>query len=210
VTTSTPAPPPRKPIALFALHAAVLALLIGFWPTPRALYPEFVRAHAGAVLSLGREGSVSLRANADLEDGADTVMEELSAGARAPRWRAELSTLSLGWWPFAVLAALLLATPMAARRRAIALAAAFLWVEAYVLLRLLAGAGYADYEASAGAAGKLLGPMHAALRTATSVLEANGVLVAVVLLGWVVLARPADAFDTSSLRRLLPRSPRRA
>ena len=134
-------------------------------------------------------------------------MEASDAGKPTPRWRAELSLLRLGWWPSAVLAALLLATPMSARRRALALLAGFVWIELYVLLRLFAEVGYADYEAVAGPDGALVGPVHALLRSSAEVLEANVVLVAVVLLGWVLLARPARGLDTHSLRRILPARP---
>jgi hypothetical protein len=209
VATTDPPRPPRKPVALFALHAGLLALLIGWWPTPRALYPMFVQAHAGAVLGAGREDVVVLRANPSSKEGDDTLMEEFAPGASVPRWQAQLSTLNLGWWPFAVLAALLLATPMPGRRRALALLGGFAWVEAYLLLRLAAEVAYANFEASAGPGGESSGAMHSLLRTSVSVLEANAVLFAMVLLAYVVLARPVAALDTSALRRMLP-APRRA
>jgi hypothetical protein len=59
-----------------------------------------------------------------------------------------------------------------------------------VLLRLFAEVGYPDYEAlRPGAESVERRPR--ALRTGAEVLESNAVLVAVVLLAWVVLARPA-------------------
>ena len=39
-------PIPPKPVLLFAIHALVLALLIGYWPSPRAVYPGLFRAQA--------------------------------------------------------------------------------------------------------------------------------------------------------------------
>jgi hypothetical protein len=197
-----------KPVAVFAAQALVLALLLGWWPTPRELYPPLMRAQAAPLLDAGVAGALTLRPSDPKEEGVDTLMEATDAGARTPRWRAELSLLSLGWWPFAVLAALLLATPMRAGRRAGALALGFLWVEAYVLFRLYAEAAFADYEAKMGPGGALAGPLHALLRSGAEILEANVVLVAVVLLAWVVLARPARVLDASALRRAVPARPR--
>ena len=193
-----------KPVAIFAAQALALALLLGWWPTPRELYPPLVRAQAAPLLDAGIDGALSLRPSDPKEEGVDTLMEATDAGARTPRWRAELSLLSLGWWPFAVLAALMLATPMRAGRRAAGLALGFLWIEAYVVFRLYAEAAFADYEAKMGPGGALAGPLHALLRSGAEILEANVVLVAVVLIAWVALARPARVLDASALRRAVP------
>lgn len=201
--TSTAGPPRPKSVALFAVQAFLLALLLGWWPTPRAIYPALLRAQAEPVLAAGTGDALTLRASDATLEGVDTVMEARDAGRGEPRWRAELSLIRLGWWPAAVLAALILATPMRARRRAFALAAGFLWISAYVLLRLFAGAAYADYEALRPGA-ESVGAMHALLRSSAEILEANVVLVAVVLIAWVVLARPGRSLDARSLRRLLP------
>ena len=197
-----------KPVAVFAAQALVLALLLGWWPTPRELYPPLLRAQAAPLLDAGIAGALTLRPSDPKEEGVDTLMEATDAGARTPRWRAELSLVSLGWWPLAVLTALMLATPMRAGRRALALALGFVWVEAYVLFRLYAEAAFADYEVKMGPGGALAGPLHALLRSGAEILEANVVLVAVVLLAWVVLARPARVLDASALRRAVPVRPR--
>ena len=201
--TSTAGPQRPKPVALFAVQAFLLALLLGWWPTPRALYPALARAQAEPVLAAGTGDALTLRPSDPTLEGVDTVMEAREAGRGEPRWRAELSLLRLGWWPTAVLAALILATPMSARRRALAVLAGFLWLHAYVLLRLFAGAAYADYEALRPGA-ESVRPVHALLRSGAEIVEANVVLVAVVLLAWVVLARPGRTLDARSLRRLLP------
>ncbi|HEX5065855.1 MAG TPA: hypothetical protein VFY49_07060 [Myxococcota bacterium] len=201
--TSTAGPPQPKTIALFAVQAFLLALLIGWWPTPRALYPPLLRAQAEPLLAAATHDSLTLRPAEPTLEGADTVMEAREAGLPKPRWRAELSFLRLGWWPTAVLAALVLATPMSGRRRALALLAGVLWINAYVLMRLFAEVAYADYEALRPGA-ESVGVAHALLRSGAEILEANVVLVAVVLLAWVALARPAQGLDTRSLRRLLP------
>jgi hypothetical protein len=195
-----------KPLALFALQALLLSLLIGFWPTPRALYPPLLRAQVGPLLG-GGDGAVSLRASEGAREGIDTQMLALRPGDPTPRWMAEFSLLHMGWWPTAVLTALMLATPMSARRRAIALLACWVWIALYVWLRLEAEIAYAGYELLTGPGKPTAGVLHAMLRAGDEVLEANGVLIAVVLLAWVVLARPGRAFDASSLRRML--SPRR-
>jgi hypothetical protein len=198
VTSTTAEPPRLKPVALFALQAFLLALLIGWWPTPRALYPPLLRAQAEPLLEAGAGGALTVLPSDAALEGSDTVME-----SRNPRWRADFSLLRLGWWPTAVLVALVLATPMPGRRRALALLGGFLWIEAYVLVRLFAQAEYATYEALRPGA-ESVGAVHALLRSGSEILEANAVLVAVVLLAWVVLARPARGLDTRSLRRLLP------
>jgi hypothetical protein len=181
------------------VQALLLALLIGWWPTPRALYPPALRAQAGPLL--GAVG-VTLRPGAGAE-GDDTVMERAWVGGRAGGWEAQLSLMNLGWYPTAALVALVLATPMSARRRALALGAGVLWIELYVVLRLFAGVLYADYEARVGPGTPLSGALHLLLRSSAAVLEANVVLVAVVLLAWVVLAKPGAGLDTRPLRRLL-------
>jgi len=205
---STPSRPAPKPIAVFAVQALLLSLLIGWWPTPRAWYPALVRAHAAPLIDAMSSQQVALRASAGEPDDVDTRMEGFLPGDPRPRWRAEFSTLHLGWWPSAVLLALVLATPMTTRRRLLALGAALLWVEVYLLLRLGAGAAYAGYEARYGPGEAITGPLHALLRTAAEVLEANGVLIAMVLLGFVVIARPAGAIDARSIRRLMPQRSR--
>jgi hypothetical protein len=204
VSDRTPDTPRPKPIALFAAQALVMALLLGWWPTPRELVPPLMRAQAAPLLDAGIAGALTLRPSDAKEEGVDTLMEATDEGARTPRWRAELSLVRLGWWPFAVLTALVLATPMRPGRRAFALAAGFLWIEVYVLLRLYSEAGFADYEAKMGPGGVLAGPLHAVLRSGAEILEANVVLVAVVLIAWAVLARPAGALDASALRRAVP------
>jgi hypothetical protein len=201
--TSTPEPLQPKTIALFAVQAFLLALLIGWWPTPRALYPPLLRAQAEPLLAAATRDALTLGPSDPTLEGVDTAMEAREAGRREPRWRAELSLLRLGWWPTAVLAALVLATPMSGRRRALALLAGFLWIDGYVLMRLFAEVAYADYEALRPGA-ESVGIVHALLRSGAEILEANVVLVAVVLLAWVVLARPARGLDARSLRRLLP------
>lgn len=185
----------------------MLALLIGWWPTPRALYPPLVRAQAEPLLAASTQDALSLVASDPEAKGVDTVMKARAVERGDARWRAELSLLRLGWWPTAVLFALILATPMSGRRRAFALLAGFLWIEGYVLLRLFAEVGYAEYEAVRPGA-EAVGAAHALLRSGAEILEANAVLVAVVLLAWVVLARPARSLDTRSLGRLLPAPPR--
>jgi hypothetical protein len=194
--------PRSKPLALFAVQALLLSLLIGWWPTPRALYPPLLRAQTGALLGSRGDGAIELRASDG--DGVDTQMLELRPGDPTPRWRAEFSLLRLGWWPTAVLTALVLATPMTGRRRALALLAGFLWIELYVWMRLYASIVYADFEVVAGPGKPAISLLHTFLRGSDEVLEANGVLIAVVLIGWVLVARPGSAFDAGSLRRLLP------
>ena len=133
--TSNPSEIQAKPVALFAVHALALALLLGFWPTPRVLYLPFVYAQAHVIY--GGEAGVALRpAPPDRYDARDTVMEGLDRDGNEPRWRARFDLLNMGYWPSAALLALLLATPMRARRRLLGVAAGLLWIDALALGRI--------------------------------------------------------------------------
>ena len=44
MTSSNDNARPRKSLLLFATHGLLLALLLGYWPTLREVYPEFFRS----------------------------------------------------------------------------------------------------------------------------------------------------------------------
>jgi len=203
VSSSSPHPIPRKPVALFAAHALLLALLIGFWPSARAVYPVLFRAQAEALFGGGDPPAIALRAAVGerLEE-KDTFVEAFDPTGGEPRWRLAISALRLGYWPQAVLAALLLATPMSARRRAFALGIGLVWLDAFALGRLGLEIQRSWIEPARGvlehASGALL-----AYRTASEVLNSNIVVIAAVFLGWAAVARPRRALAMGSLARLL-------
>lgn len=203
MSRSNPLPSPRKPVALFAAHALVLALLIGYWPSARAVYPALFRAQAGALFGRGDPPDVRLRpaSGAGLEE-KDTFVEALDPGGGEPRWRLAISTLRLGYWPQAVLLALLLATPMPAPRRAIAIGLGLLWLDAFALGRLGLDIERAFAELVERETDDVTDALQA-LRAASKVLNSNIVVIAAVLLGWAGLARPRRALALGSLARLL-------
>ena len=157
--TSTSSPAPSKSLPLFAVHALVVALLLGYWPSARDLYPDLFRAGVGAVFASGEAPSLAVRpGRLRGDDVTDTFVERLGAPEAEPRWRINLSSIRMGYWPSAVLAALLFATPMPGRRRAWALLVGFVWIGAYALGRLWLEVLRADAELAGGgvAAGRLL------------------------------------------------------
>lgn len=206
---SSPAPGaiPPKPVLLFAAHALVLALLIGNWPSPRALYPPAFRAQAQLLLGRGDPPALQLRAATGSALGEkDTFVEAVGGERGEPLWRLSISALRLGYWPSAVLLALLLATPLSPRRRLLAVGLGLLWIDAFALGRLGLEALRAFAELEAGLAPGSSAPATGSLllyRTASEVLNSNIVVIAAVLLGWAVVSRPRTRLDTRALVRLL-------
>lgn len=202
MTSSAPEIAP-KPVALFVLHALVLTLLLGYWPTPRELYPALLHAQANAFY--GDRAGVRLRpAPLERYELRDTVMEGLEPGSDAPRWRARFDTLGMGYWPSVTLLALLLATPLSTRRRLLGCAAGLLWIDAFALGRIGIEILRASAEVASGtptasaAAGEVL-----LLRTTSEVLNSNIVTIAVVLLAWVGAAAPRRSLALGGIARLL-------
>lgn len=202
--TSTASSSPPKPVLLFAAHALVLALLIGFWPSVRDAYPELFRAGAAALLAHGDPPEVMVRPGA-LRSGAatDTFVEGIEPGAEKPSWRLSFSTIRMGYWPSAVLLALLLATPMPARRRAFSALAGLAWIGAYAGVRLWLDVVRAQAELAGGGAKATAEGSVLYLRTASQVLGSNIFEIAVILLAWVVLANPQRVLRLGGLARLL-------
>jgi hypothetical protein len=205
--TSSRAEIPPKPVALFALHALALALLLGWWPTPRALYPELLYAQGNAIFA----GARLRAAPPERYETRDSLMEGFAPDSGELRWRVRFDAINVGYWPSAVLLALLLATPLPARRRSLGVVGGLLWIDALALGRLAVEVLHATAEVesgapgAAGAAGTLL-----LLRTSSEVLNSNIVTIAAVLLGWVAVASPRRTLELGGLERLLGLSRRRA
>jgi hypothetical protein len=205
VTSSRPEIAPQ-PILLFAAHALVLALLLGYWPTPREFFPQLFRAQANALY--GGDGTVALRAvSPGSGDAGRTVMESFEAGGRERRWAAHLDAVRLGYWPAAVLLALFFATPLTASRRGIGCVLGFLWIQAFALGRLGVEILRAEAEVQSGAAGAPasadIGGQLLFLRTSSEVLNSNIVTIAAVLLAWVTIAVPSRSLVLGGLARVL-------
>lgn len=202
--TSTARSSPPKPVLLFAAHALVLALLIGFWPSLRDVYPPLFRAGAAALLARGDPPDVRVRAGTPRgREVTDTFVEGVPPDAEKPSWRLSFSTIRMGYWPSAVLVALLLATPMEARRRALSVLAGVAWIGAYAGVRLSLDVVRAQAELAGGGAEATAEGSILYLRTASQVLGSNIFEIAVVLLAWVVLANPQRVLRLGGLARLL-------
>ncbi len=200
---STPSQIPPKPVLLFATHALVLALLIGFWPSARAVYPEIFRAQARAVFGAGEPPALTLRkATGPALGEKDTFVEAFDVETEEPAWRLSISAVRLEYWPSAVLVAMLLATPMGARRRLLAVGLGVAWLHVFALGRLGLEILRAFAELQQGSAAEASGPL-LAYRTVSVVLNSNIVVIAAVFLGWVAVASPRRRLDTRALTRLL-------
>jgi hypothetical protein len=206
--TSSRSEIPPKPVALFALHALVLALLLGWWPTPRALYPGWLHAQGNALF--GSQGVVLRPAPPERYEARDSLMEGFDPDAQDPRWRVRFDAIDIGYWPSAVLLALLLATPLSARRRLLGVIAGLVWIDALALGRLAVEVLHATAEVESGApgAGRAEG-MLLLLRTSSEVLNSNIVTIAALLLAWVAVASPRQALELGGLQRLLGLTGRR-
>ncbi len=196
-------PIPPKPVLLFASHALVLALLIGFWPSPRAVYPGLFRAQARAVFGAGEPPALTLRkATGASLDEKDTFVEAFDGEAAEPSWRLSISAVRLGYWPSAVLVAMLLATPMRARRRLLAIGLGVAWLHVFAFGRLELEILRAFAELAQGSTAEATGSLPA-YRAVSEVMNSNIVVISAVFLGWVAVASPRRALEMSSLTRLL-------
>ena len=185
-------PPPPKPAAAFAVHALLVALLIGLWPAPRDAYPALFHAHANALFAA--LGAPELR---------------LEAGTQEPEWRAWFGVVRIGYWPSVALVALLLATPLRPARRALAVLAGLALVDAWTLGRIGVVIGYAGYELAHGPGGPAQGVLHLLLRAGSESLTATIPSAAFVLVCWTLLAQPQQTLDLRAVRAWLARPLRR-
>lgn len=199
---------PPKPLHWFVAHSLALTLLLGFWPTPRAAYPALFHAHANALLARLEAPRVRLEAPAP-ESGmrTDTVMIG-PARAGAPTWHSYFSVGRIGYWPSAMLVAMLLATPLAPLRRALALAIGLALLDLFTLARIGVEIAYASYELAHGPGAPAHGPWHLLLRVGSESLTATIPSVAFVLVCWVITASPWRSIDLSAARALIGDRPR--
>jgi hypothetical protein len=191
-------------IPLFAAQALALALLIGYWPSPKWHYPKFLHAHAAPILSWATGHPIGLRAPEPGGPGdVDTVMKGYAHGSIWPLWTSRFSVTRVGYWPSAVLAALILATPLAPLRRGAALLGGLLLLDLVTLGRIGIEIAYAYYEVGHGPGQALQGVAHVLLRVGSESLTASIPSAAAVLLIWVFVANPRRALDVASARALL-------
>jgi len=189
-----------KPVLRFAATAAVVfALLMAPWPGLRAGYAACFRTAGEISFSFfWRGGDVRFEPYEEPGREADTrVRVDEDAG---PAWYTLVDSRGAGYLPLAVFLALLAATPIGRRRKALALVGGGLLVHGYVTLllwiNLLEGLTRHAAGCPAGAhAAWLQGPTWGhALETAIVLfrLEPTVFLAAPVLAWLVVCVRPDD------------------
>ena len=192
---------PPKPLIWFAVHAMALALLLGAWSAPRAAYPAWVHAHANALLAPLDAPHVRLAAaGSGALAGTDTAMRGSAHAGEKVEWESTFSVVRIGYWPSVALVALLLATPLPALRRALAVAVGLVLVDLFTLARIAVEIGYASYEVAVGPGGPARGLAHLLLRVGSESLTATIPSAAFVLVCWVLLARPRRTIDLSAVR----------
>ncbi|MGH7338229.1 MAG: hypothetical protein ACREI7_11650, partial [Myxococcota bacterium] len=189
---SVTAQPRPKPVLWFAAHAIALSLLIGLWPTPRAAYPALFHVQANALFEHLESPDVRLGPGT-LADTA-MVVAAPRAGPTAA-WESSFSVVRIGYWPTAVLLAMLLATPLSPKRRALAAVFGLVLVDVFALARIGVEVAYLLQ----------LSPPHAVthdrvpllLGVGSESLTATIPSAAFVLVCWVALARPWRTIDLS-------------
>jgi hypothetical protein len=204
-TESTRVPP--KPILTFAFHAIVLTVLIGNWPTPRAVFPELFHAQTNAVLEL-LGSDVRLRApDPGSQIETDTLMERIPGPGPEPLWTSWFDVARIGYWPLAGFLALLFATPLPAARRALSALIGVALLDALALGRIGVEIAYANYEVAHGPGGAAHGALHVLLRAGSESLTATIPGAAGVFAIWVAVGSPWRTLDLSAARALLGMSP---
>ena len=193
-----------KPVHWFVAHAIALALLIGFWPTPRAAYPALFRAHANALFGSLAAPRVRLEPGT-LTDTA-LVVAAPRAGAEAA-WESSFSVDRIGYWPSAMLLAMLLATPLAPLRRALAAAIGLALVDLFALARIGIEIAFL-YHRPPEPAPSAHGAVAVLLGVGSESLTATIPSAAFVLVCWVVLASPWRTIDLSAARAWIGGRPR--
>jgi hypothetical protein len=197
----------RKPVHIFLLHAAFLLAFFAVLPGTRDIYPRvFHYVGNGLMDSMGRGLSVRFEWSDPVlrADAPDTRMIGRQAGRLEFRWKARYSSYRRGFWPSAVFAALVLATPMSRRRLAVALPLGLLLFNAFFVLQV-AGLAWVMFGATeAAAADSWLGSPRVMSLAREMFNSPIGNFAAVFLL-WAWLARPARGIDLESLNALLQR-----
>jgi hypothetical protein len=178
----------------FAAHSIALTLLIGFWPTPRAAYPALFHAQANVLF-----GSLEApRVRFGPGERTDTAMTVSRRAGDADELESSFGIGRIGYWPSAMLLAMLLATPLPPLRRAAAAAIGLALVDLFTIARIGVEIAHLNYllghETAHGATPVLL-------RIGSESLTATIPSAAFVLVCWVVLASPRRTIDLSAARR---------
>lgn len=200
---SSPAP---KPLVVFVAHALLLGALIGFWPTPRQAWTPLFHTRANLVFDAVDAGR--LRMAPPPERPPDTRLTRLHGGR--PLWHSQFDVDRIGWWPAAALLALLLATPMTALHRALAIVAGLALLDLFLFGRIAVEVAYLDLEIARGPGRPAAGLWHLLLRSGSASLTATIPSVAAVFVCWVALAQPRGRIALGRRSPNAPSSPEAA
>ena len=198
-----------KSIQLFLLQAAILLLVIGHLPRSASIYPRIIHAEANWLFgSFGSERSIAFAwvEPASTTDGSDTRMRGMVRGEQTRRWQAVYSIRRRGYWPSAALVAMVLATPMSYRRRALALPGAVVLLNFFLMAQLSA------FGLCAFGASEPLAPdpdWFRALSITTRFFNSPVPSYALVFVLWTLLVRPSTGIDGRRFVECLTRRPDR-
>jgi hypothetical protein len=197
----------RKPIPTFLLHVAFLVTLISFIPGTREVTARAVHSVGNVMLgSLSDGRSVHFESpDAKSRRGrADTSMLGRTKGKLKYDWRVTFSSYRRLFWPFATLAALMLATPMPRRRLAWALPVPAVVLFGFFMLELAAFATVVN-----GAKQPVVIGESSAWRDLLPLVEAmfNSPITnySLIFLLWAMFAAPTRGLDTDSLEAMFRR-----
>jgi hypothetical protein len=176
------------------VQAAVIGVALVFLPGVSQVYPKLFNDHANLVFQWfgeGRQVRFKTLPEGSRKDGSDSRMSGFGPQHSRSEWRLIYRIQSRGWWPTAMLIAMILVTPLPLRRRIGALLAGIVLLDVLLLSRLAATAGVMF-----GASGprpdelyqRLFGPVVESFNSWVPPAMS-------VLFTWVVVCRPATAID---------------
>jgi hypothetical protein len=208
IASATTQPRP-KPVHWFVAHAIALSLLIGFWPTPRAAYPALFHAHASALFGSVERPHVRIGLpGPQARASGDTTLAVRARAGTAEGLESSFSITRIGYWPSAMLLAMLLSTPLPPLRRALTAAAGLLLVDLFTLARIGIEIAHLTHQLPGGSRDSAPGPLAVLLHIGSESLTATIPSVAFVLVCWVALARPWRTIDLSPARAAIGARPR--
>jgi len=196
----------RKSILLFLLQAAFGVTLLGVVPGTQEVVARSFQGVGNVVFASFGDGRSVHFQWADPEsrrDSADTRMVGRQRGELAYRWRVIYNAHSRWFWPAATLVAMVIATPMAQRRRALALALGLLLFSAYFLAEVATLCWALFGSVAAGAEDSWL--RQSGLPLAQALFNSPIPNFSLVFLLWAWLAQPARGIDIDPVHQAIRR-----